>query len=71
VVTHLQYSFGPRSRPFRLLADGEDPPSLPLPLEDLIICLALSSVVLFAVELEKLLTRRGLIYSEEDPGEAR
>ena len=34
----------------------------PLPLVDLLICFALSSVVLFAVELEKLLVRRGLIY---------
>ena len=34
----------------------------PLPLVDLLICFALSSVVLFAVELEKFLVRRGLIY---------
>jgi len=34
----------------------------PLPLYDLVICLLLSSVVLFAVELEKWLVRRRLIY---------
>jgi Ca2+-transporting ATPase len=34
----------------------------PLPLFDLVVCLLLSSVVLFAVELEKWLARRGLIY---------
>jgi Ca2+-transporting ATPase len=34
----------------------------PLPLFDLAVCLALSSLVLFAVEIEKWLARRGLIY---------
>jgi Ca2+-transporting ATPase len=34
----------------------------PLPMFDLAICLALSSLVLFAVEIEKWLIRRGLIY---------
>ena len=34
----------------------------PLPLYDLMICLMLSSLVLFAVEVEKWLVRRGLIY---------
>ena len=37
----------------------------PLPLYDLLICLALSSLVLFVVEFEKWLMRRGLIYSNE------
>jgi len=35
----------------------------PLPLPDLGICLALSSLVLVAVEIEKFLVRRGLLYS--------
>jgi Ca2+-transporting ATPase len=35
----------------------------PLPLFDLGICLALSSLVLVAVEVEKFLVRRGLLYS--------
>jgi P-type Ca2+ transporter type 2C len=35
----------------------------PLPLYDLLLCLALSSLVLVAVEIEKWLVRRGLIYS--------
>jgi Ca2+-transporting ATPase len=35
----------------------------PLPLFDLVICLALSSLVLFAIEIEKWLIRRGLIYN--------
>ena len=34
----------------------------PLPLFDLLVCLGLSSMVLFAVEAEKWLIRRGLIY---------
>ena len=34
----------------------------PLPLYDLIVCFALSSLVLFAVEIEKLLVRRKWIY---------
>lgn len=34
----------------------------PLPLFELLICIALSSLVLLAVELEKYLSRRGLIY---------
>jgi len=34
----------------------------PLPLFDLLICLALSSLVLLAVEIEKWLSRRGIIY---------
>jgi Ca2+-transporting ATPase len=36
----------------------------PLPLFDLVVCLALSSLVLFAVEIEKWLIRRGVIYRE-------
>jgi Ca2+-transporting ATPase len=36
----------------------------PLPLFDLVVCLALSSLVLFAVEIEKWLVRRGAIYRE-------
>ena len=36
----------------------------PLPLFDLAVCLALSSLVLFVVEIEKWLVRRGLIYSD-------
>jgi Ca2+-transporting ATPase len=35
----------------------------PLPLFDLIVCLGLSSLVLVAVEIEKWLVRRGLIYT--------
>jgi len=35
----------------------------PLPMFDLVICLVLSSLVLFAVEIEKWLVRRGLIYA--------
>jgi Ca2+-transporting ATPase len=35
----------------------------PLPLADLAVCLALSSLVLVAVEIEKWLMRRGLIYA--------
>jgi Ca2+-transporting ATPase len=34
----------------------------PLPMFDLVVCLLLSSLVLFAVEIEKWLVRRGLIY---------
>jgi Ca2+-transporting ATPase len=34
----------------------------PLPIFDLAVCLALSSLVLFAVEIEKWLVRRGMIY---------
>ena len=34
----------------------------PLPMFDLLICILISSLVLFAVELEKWLARRGLIY---------
>lgn len=37
----------------------------PLPALDLAVCLALSSLVLFAVEFEKLLIRRGIIYSDK------
>jgi len=36
----------------------------PLPMFDLIVCLALSSLVLVAVEIEKWLMRRSLIYRE-------
>ena len=41
----------------------------PLPLSELAMCLAVSSLVLFAVEIEKLLMRRKLIYREgpDDP----
>ena len=35
----------------------------PLPLFDLLVCLGLSSLVLFAVEAEKWLVRRGVLYS--------
>ena len=40
----------------------------PLPLFDLAACLALSSLVLFAVEIEKVLVRRNLIYRENPAG---
>jgi len=36
----------------------------PLPLADLAVCLALSSLVLVVVEIEKALVRRGLIYAD-------
>ncbi len=36
----------------------------PLPLFDLAVCLGLSSLVLFAIEIEKWLVRRGLIYRD-------
>jgi Ca2+-transporting ATPase len=42
----------------------------PLPLFDLAVCLALSSLVLFAVEIEKVLIRRNLVYREERNGAA-
>jgi P-type Ca2+ transporter type 2C len=35
----------------------------PLPMFDLAVCLAVSSLVLFAVEIEKWLVRRGMIYT--------
>ena len=35
----------------------------PLPMFDLAVCLLLSSLVLFAVEIEKWLIRRGIIYA--------
>lgn len=35
----------------------------PLPMFDLVICLLLSSLVLVAVEIEKWLVRRGIIYT--------
>ena len=38
----------------------------PLPLFDLIVCLLLSSLVLVAVEIEKWLVRRRLIYQESN-----
>jgi Ca2+-transporting ATPase len=38
----------------------------PLPLPDLAVCLALPALVLFAVEIEKLLIRRKLIYREKE-----
>jgi len=37
----------------------------PLPWQELVFCIGLSSLVLFAVEIEKLLVRRGLIYKNE------
>jgi Ca2+-transporting ATPase len=41
----------------------------PLPLFDLLVCLAISSIILFAVEVEKMLVRHGLIYtSNPDQG---
>ena len=36
----------------------------PLPLYDLGVCFALSSLVLVAVEIEKALVRRGKLYGE-------
>ena len=36
----------------------------PLPPADLAFCLALASLVLVAVEIEKLLVRRGRLYAE-------
>ena len=36
----------------------------PLPMFDLGVCLLISSLVLFAVEIEKWLVRRGLIYKD-------
>ena len=36
----------------------------PLPLYDLLVCFAVSAVVLFAVEIEKWLVRRGVLYRE-------
>jgi Ca2+-transporting ATPase len=36
----------------------------PLPLSDLLICVALSSLVFFAVEFEKALVRRGWLYAD-------
>jgi len=41
----------------------------PLPLLDLAVCFALSSLVLVAVELEKALVRRGLLYGERTSGD--
>jgi len=38
----------------------------PLPLYDLLVCLAMSSLVLFAVEIEKWLVRRKLIYTNSN-----
>lgn len=38
----------------------------PLPLADLLVCLGLSSLVLFAVEIEKWAVRRGLIFADRD-----
>lgn len=35
-----------------------------LPLFDLVVCLLLSSLVLVAVEIEKWLVRRGLVYRD-------
>jgi Ca2+-transporting ATPase len=35
----------------------------PLPIFDLMVCLAISSLVLFAVEIEKWLVRRGILYN--------
>jgi Ca2+-transporting ATPase len=43
----------------------------PLPLFDLLACLAISSLVLFAVEIEKWLVRRGLIYTSNQELHAR
>jgi Ca2+-transporting ATPase len=37
----------------------------PLSMNELVLCLVLSSVVFFAVEFEKWLIRRGLIYQEK------
>jgi len=37
----------------------------PLPMYDLAICLAMSSLVLFAVEIEKWLVRRGVLYNNK------
>jgi Ca2+-transporting ATPase len=35
----------------------------PLPMVDLAVCLFISSLILFAVEIEKWLIRRGVIYA--------
>ena len=43
----------------------------PLPLFDLVVCFLLSSLVLFAVEIEKLLVRRGLIYQDIEQVEVK
>jgi len=40
----------------------------PLPLFDLLACLGISSLVLFAVEIEKWLVRHGLIYNSKPAG---
>lgn len=40
----------------------------PLPVFDLLVCLALSSLVLVAVEVEKALVRRGWLYREPRSG---
>jgi Ca2+-transporting ATPase len=37
----------------------------PLPMFDLGVCLLISSLVLFAVEIEKSLVRRGFIYKDK------
>ena len=42
----------------------------PLDMAELILCLALSSIVFFAVEIEKALIRRGLIYRERRAAQA-
>ena len=41
----------------------------PLPLSDLVVCVLISSVVLFAVEIEKILVRQGVIYIENNQAE--
>ena len=38
--------------------------TVPLPLPDLLVCIAISAVVLAAVEVEKALLRRGRLYGE-------
>ena len=38
----------------------------PLPMFDLVVCFLLSSLVLFAVEIEKMLVRRGIIYTNNN-----
>jgi len=70
--TVLQSLFAGLGRPHLFAANGHSLPTRaerniphqPLTLNELGVCLALSSVVFFSVELEKLLVRRGVLYSQ-------